>query len=63
VYTAEEMAKGEVLFVAAGVTDGDIVSGVKWRKNYIETETLLLCSGSGTMRKIKTSHPYSGISK
>ncbi|EJF90115.1 class II fructose-bisphosphatase [Bartonella melophagi] len=56
VYTMEEMAKGDVLFAATGVTDGNILSGVKFTRNYIQTETIVMRSCTGTIRNIKTQH-------
>ncbi|ENN93703.1 class II fructose-bisphosphatase [Bartonella bovis] len=55
-YTMEEMAKGDVLFAATGVTDGNMLSGVKFIHNYIQTETIVMRSCTGTIRNIKTQH-------
>ncbi|AQX19880.1 class II fructose-bisphosphatase [Bartonella sp. WD16.2] len=55
-YTMEEMAKGDVLFSATGVTDGNMLSGVKFTRNYIQTETIVMRSCTGTIRNIKTQH-------
>jgi fructose-1,6-bisphosphatase II / sedoheptulose-1,7-bisphosphatase len=55
-YAAEEMARGDVLFAASGVTDGSLMSGVKFFKNHIETETLVMRSATGTVRRIKATH-------
>ncbi|UTO29009.1 class II fructose-bisphosphatase [Bartonella harrusi] len=56
VYTMEEMAKGDVLFSATGVTDGSMLSGVKFTSRYIQTETLVMRSHTGTIRHIKAQH-------
>ena len=56
VYTMEEMAKGDVLFAATGVTDGNLLSGVKIAKNYIQTDTIVMRSHSGTIRNIIARH-------
>lgn len=56
VYTMEEMAKGDVLFAATGVTDGNLLSGVKFTKNYIQTDTIVMRSHSGTIRNIIARH-------
>ncbi|UNE55198.1 class II fructose-bisphosphatase [Bartonella machadoae] len=56
VYTMEEMAKGDVLFSATGVTDGNMLSGVKFTPHYIQTETLVMRSHTGTIRHIKAQH-------
>ncbi|WP_017196454.1 class II fructose-bisphosphatase [Bartonella birtlesii] len=56
VYTMEEMVKGDVLFSATGVTDGNMLSGVKFTSRYIQTETLVMRSHTGTIRNIKAQH-------
>lgn len=56
VYSMEEMAKGDVLFAATGVTDGNLLSGVKFAKNYIQTDTVVMRSHSGTIRNIIARH-------
>ncbi|WP_455477634.1 class II fructose-bisphosphatase [Bartonella sp. B41] len=56
VYTIEEMAKGDVLFSATGVTDGNMLSGVKFTPHYIQTETIVMRSHTGTIRNIKARH-------
>src|SRR5690606_28291936 len=42
VYRMEEMARGDVLFAATGVTDGNMLSGVKFKRNMIQTETIVM---------------------
>lgn len=56
VYTMEEMAKGDVLFAATGVTDGNLLSGVKFARNYIQTDTIVMRSHTGTIRNIVAKH-------
>ena len=56
VYTMEEMAKGDVLFAATGVTDGNLLSGVKFAKNFIQTDTIVMRSHTGTIRNIIARH-------
>lgn len=56
VYRIEEMARGDVLFSATGVTDGNMLSGVKFARNYIQTETIVLRSSSRTVREIRARH-------
>ena len=52
-YRIEDMIKGDVIFCATGVTDGDIVKGIKILKNSFESETLLLHKSSNTNNIIK----------
>jgi fructose-1,6-bisphosphatase II / sedoheptulose-1,7-bisphosphatase len=56
IYGIEDMAKGDCLFAATGVTDGSLLSGVKFRKHVIETETIVMRSVTGTVRLIKAQH-------
>ncbi len=56
IYTAEDMAKGDVLFAATGVTDGNLLSGVKFYNNEIRTHSIVMRSSSGTVREIKARH-------
>ena len=51
-----DMAKGDVLFAATGVTDGNLLSGVRFARNGITTHTLVMRSSSGTVRWIRALH-------
>ncbi len=55
-YSMEEMAQGDVLFAATGVTDGNMLRGVRFDKNGIHTHTVAMRSSSGTMRWIESRH-------
>jgi fructose-1,6-bisphosphatase II / sedoheptulose-1,7-bisphosphatase len=56
VYAMDEMARGDVLFAATGVTDGNMLSGVKFGRDSIQTHTIVMRSSSGTVREIKARH-------
>jgi fructose-1,6-bisphosphatase II / sedoheptulose-1,7-bisphosphatase len=56
VYTHEDMAKGDVYFSATGVTDGNLLEGVRFYSGYITTETVVMRSSTGTVRTIKAKH-------
>ena len=57
IYGIEDMARGDCLFAATGVTTGSLLSGVRFRKDgVIETETVVMRSITGTMRRIKAEH-------
>jgi fructose-1,6-bisphosphatase II / sedoheptulose-1,7-bisphosphatase len=56
IYGIEDMAKGDCLFAATGVTDGSLLSGVKFRKDVIITDTVVMRSVTGTVRYIKAEH-------
>ena len=56
VYTMQEMARGDVLFAATGVTDGNMLAGVKFGRDSIQTHTIVMRSWSKTVREIKARH-------
>jgi fructose-1,6-bisphosphatase II / sedoheptulose-1,7-bisphosphatase len=56
VYLMDEMASGDVLFAATGVTDGNLLSGVKFARGFIQTHTIVMRSSSRTVREIKARH-------
>src|SRR5882672_3581366 len=55
-YGIEDMVKGDCLFAATGVTSGPMLSGVKFGKNVIETDTVVMRSVTGTVRRIVAEH-------
>jgi fructose-1,6-bisphosphatase II / sedoheptulose-1,7-bisphosphatase len=50
------MVRGDCLFAATGVTDGPMLRGVRFGKGVIETETVVMRSASGTVRRIVAEH-------
>ena len=52
-YNIEDMVKGDVIFCATGVTDGDIVKGIKDYKEYYYSETLVLHKSSKINKIVK----------
>ena len=52
VYTREEMVTEDVIFSATGVTDGSIVHGARRDGAWMETETILMRSKSGSLRRL-----------
>ena len=55
-YEIVDMVKGDCLFAATGVTDGALLDGVRFRKDVIETETVVMRSTTGTVRWIRAEH-------
>jgi fructose-1,6-bisphosphatase II / sedoheptulose-1,7-bisphosphatase len=51
-YELMDMAGGDVMFAATGVTDGTMLRGVKWRGDKVTTQTMVMRSKSGTVRVI-----------
>jgi fructose-1,6-bisphosphatase II / sedoheptulose-1,7-bisphosphatase len=56
IYRIEDMVSGDCLFAATGVTDGPMLRGVRFGKDMIETETVVMRSASGTIRWIRAEH-------
>ena len=48
-------------FAATGVTDGSLLDGVHFRGDFAETETVVLRSKTGTVRRIKTTFRMLGM--
>lgn len=57
VLTADDLIGGDdVFFAATGVTDGDLLDGVHRHGSHATTESLIMRSRSGTVRKIEARH-------
>ena len=56
VYRLEDMAKGDCIFAATGVTDGSLLKGVHRQKNCVTTESIVMRASSGTVRRVATEH-------
>lgn len=57
IYSINDMAKGDCIFAATGVTDGSLLKGVKRRKGgCVETESIVMRASSGTIRRVSAEH-------
>ncbi|MEZ5743731.1 MAG: class II fructose-bisphosphatase [Sphingomonadaceae bacterium] len=57
IYKLEDLAKGDCIFAATGVTDGSLLDGVKrLRGGRMTTESVVMRASSGTVRWIKGDH-------
>ncbi len=58
-YSTNELASGDVIFAATGVTSGSMLGGVRHRRGQIVTDSVVMRSRSGTVRWIRaqTSAP------
>ncbi len=57
VYDLKELAKGDCIFAATGVTDGSLLDGVKkLRRGVMTTESVVMRASSGTVRWVKGEH-------
>ena len=57
VYTRDEMVTEDVIFAATGVTSGSILSGIKREPGWLTTETILMRSKTGSIRRMSYRHP------
>lgn len=58
-YSMNDLARGDVIFSATGVTDGSMLSGVRFG-NTIKTQTVVMRSATKTVRWITTEHQVRG---
>lgn len=58
-YSLMDLASGDVIFAATGVTDGSMLSGVHIGREHIMTESVVMRSATGTVRWIKARHQKS----
>jgi len=60
VYEADDLVRSDnTFFVATGVTDGELVRGVRRDRGIITTESIVLRSRSGTIRRVSADHQES----
>ena len=58
IYSLKELAQGDVMFSATGVTDGTMLPGVKTNKFMGETHSIVMRSKTGTVRHIVGNHNF-----
>jgi fructose-1,6-bisphosphatase II len=62
VLTTSDLVSGEnVFFVATGITDGELLRGVRYRSETATTESIVMRSKSGTVRQITSEHRLSKL--
>ncbi|MBI2351487.1 MAG: class II fructose-bisphosphatase [Deltaproteobacteria bacterium] len=57
-YSLEELAGGEVMFAATGVTDGDYLKGVHFFSGGATTQSVVMRSKTRTIRVVDTTHHF-----
>jgi len=57
IYTRDDMVTQDVIFAATGVTDGSILSGIRREPGYLTTETILMRSKTGSVRRMVYRNP------
>jgi fructose-1,6-bisphosphatase II / sedoheptulose-1,7-bisphosphatase len=55
-YDLTELAKGDCIFAATGVTDGSLLEGVKRKGKIMTTESVVMRASSGTVRWVRGEH-------
>lgn len=58
IWQLEEMAKGNVMFCATGVTQGNFLEGVRFNPGGCETHSIVMRSETGTVREVRTRHRF-----
>jgi len=58
-YSMTELAKGDVMFAATGVTSGSMLKGVRRFHNGAETHSIVMRSKTGTVRWVSAHHNFS----
>ncbi|MDN5794272.1 MAG: class II fructose-bisphosphatase [Intrasporangium sp.] len=59
VLSTDDLVKGDCYFVATGITDGELLRGVRYGSNSARTHSLVMRSRSGTIRTIESEHNFS----
>jgi fructose-1,6-bisphosphatase II len=58
IYQIDDLAKGDVMFAATGVTKGYLLDGVRFFGDSAKTESIVMRSKSGTVRVINATHHF-----
>ena len=62
VFTTDDLVKGDdVFFAATGITDGELLRGVRYGENYFTTQSIVMRGKTKTVRVITTESPISSI--
>jgi fructose-1,6-bisphosphatase II / sedoheptulose-1,7-bisphosphatase len=56
VYSLDDMAKGDCIFAATGVTDGSLLRGVHRGRGCTTTESIVMRASTGTVRRVSTEY-------
>lgn len=57
VYTRDDLVRSDVIFAATGVTNGSLLAGIKREPGWITTETILMRSKTGSVRRMTYRSP------
>ena len=56
IYETLDLAKGDVMFSATGVTDGTLLKGVRIKNNFAHTQSVVMRSQTSTVRYVTAKH-------
>jgi fructose-1,6-bisphosphatase II / sedoheptulose-1,7-bisphosphatase len=60
VYARDDMVRGDVIFAATGVTEGSLLRGIRLGLGWVESETVLMRSKTGSVRRVSYRAPLRG---
>ena len=60
-YSLVDLASGDVIFAATGVTDGTMLDGVRFERQCVTTHSVVMRSATRTVRWIKMRHPENAL--
>ena len=58
IFDLADMVRGDCVFVASGVTDGDFLKGVQFTARGAKTHSVVMRSASGTVRWLEADHDF-----
>ncbi|MEO7804028.1 MAG: class II fructose-bisphosphatase [Actinomycetota bacterium] len=61
VLTTEDLVRGDCFFAATGITDGELLRGVRYVSEGATTQSIVMRSRSGTIRTIDSEHHWSKL--
>jgi len=61
IFHTKDLATGAVMFAATGITSGDLLRGVRYSRNYAETESIVMRAAGGSIRMINTQRPIERV--
>lgn len=59
IYTTDDLASGEVMFAATGVTDGSLLKGIRIKNNIAKSHSVVMRSKTKTIRYVEADHDLS----
>ncbi|AFR10310.1 MULTISPECIES: class II fructose-bisphosphatase [Nocardiopsis] len=61
-YTDDLVSSDDVFFAATGITEGELVGGVRYESTGVITDSLVMRGRSGTVRQVRSEHRLSKLS-